>query len=183
MILLKILDTVVLHLLDNRKNFKNKYEMNRWCFLLGALFYLTAGSVLHEEANAGELGFKQYRENVLQQIAEYKQALKKDPSDAQSHFQLGVSYLALGRHEEEIVEYLEAIRLKPDFAEAHFNLAQAYDLMGDGDHSIRHMLRARQIYSAHRNHRGIRTSQRQLRGLYEKYGMQPEHSIPVDPGD
>lgn len=157
--------------------------MNRWYLLLGALFCLTVGADFHEEANAGELGFKQYRANVLQQIAEYKEALKKDPSDAQSHFQLGVSYLALGRHEEEIVAYLEAIRLKPDFAEAHFNLAQAYDYLEDGVHSIRHMLRARQIYSARRNHRGIRTSQRQLRGLYEKYGTQPEHSTPVDPGD
>jgi len=172
-----------LHLLNNRKNFKAEYEMNRWCLFLGALFYLTMGFGFREDVNAGELGFKQYRENVLQQIAEYKEALKKDPSDAQNHFRLGVSYLALGRHEEEIGEYLEAIRLKPDFAAAHFNLAEAYDLMEDGVHSIRHMLRARQIYSARRNHRGIRTSQRQLRALYEKYGTQPEGFIDVDPGD
>jgi tetratricopeptide (TPR) repeat protein len=169
---LKILATVVLHLLDNRKKFKDKYKMNRWCLLLGALFCLTTGSGFREVVHADELGFKQYRENVLKQIAEYKAALKKDPSDAQGHFRLGVSYQALGRHEEEIGEYLEAIRLEPDFAEAHFNLAQAYDLTEDGVHSIRHMLRARQIYSARRNHRGIRTSQRQLRGLYEKYGTE-----------
>jgi tetratricopeptide (TPR) repeat protein len=164
--------------MDNRKNFKDKYEMNRWCLLLGALFCLMGGSGFREEANADELGFKQYRENVLKQIAEHKEALKKDPSDAKIHFQLGVSYLALGRHEEEIAEYLEAIRIKPDFAEAHFNLAQAYDYLEDGVHSIRHMLRARQIYSARRNHRGIRTSQRQLRALYEKYGFQSEDLIP-----
>lgn len=151
--------------------------MNRRCLLLGILFCLTMAVGVSDAINAGELGFKQYRENILKQIAEYKEALRKDPADAEGHFRLGVSYLALGRHEEEIVEYLEAIRLEPDFAEAHFNLAQAYDLMADGVHSIRHMLRARQIYSAHRNHRGIRTSQRQLRGFYEKYGVLPDDSL------
>ncbi len=155
--------------------------MNRWCLLLGALLCLTVKPGL--AVNAGDLGFKQYRENVLQQIAEYKEALKKDPSDAEVHFRLGISYLALGRHEEEISEYLEAIRIEPNFAEVHFNLAQAYDLMEDGGPSIRHMLRARQIYSARRDHRGIRTSQRQLRGLYEKYGTPPEPSIPIEPGN
>jgi tetratricopeptide (TPR) repeat protein len=155
--------------------------MNRWLLLPGVLFCLTMGSGFLEAVNAGELGFKQYREKVLQQIAESKEALRKDPADAQGHFRLGLSYLALGRHEEEIGEYLEAIRLEPDFAEAHFNLAQAYDLMEDGVHSIRHMLRARQIYSARRNHRGIRTSQRQLRALYEKYETRSADSIASDP--
>ena len=180
MIILKVLDTVVLHLLDNRKNFKVKFKMNRWCLLLSVLFFLMVGSGFREEANADELGFKQYRENVLKQIEKNKQAILKNPSDARIHFQLGLSYLALGRHEEEIVEYLEAVRIKPDFAEAHFNLAQAYDLMEDGVHAVRHMLRARQIYSARRNHRGIRTSQRQLRALYEKYGNQAQQSVSND---
>ena|GEM_PF-2124305 len=157
--------------------------MNRRGLFFGVLFCLMMGAGFCGAVDADDLGFRQYRENVLKQIAEYKLALKKDPSDAQGHFRLGVSYLALGRHEEEIGEYLEAIRLKPDFAAAHFNLAEAYDLMEDGRRSIRHMLRARQIYSARRNHRGIRTSQRQLRALYEKYGTRPEDSIDIGPGD
>lgn len=129
------------------------------------------------DLQANELGFQQYRENVLKRVDEYKEALKKDPSNANIHFQLGLSYMALGRHEREIAKYLDAIRLKPDFADAHYNLARSYDLLGDGVRSIRHMLRARQIYSAHGNHRGIRTSQRQLRTLYDKYGRHSEDLI------
>ena len=117
-----------------------------------------------------ESGFKQYRENVLKRIEEMKAALATDPSDANAHFQLGLSYMALGRHREEIAEYLEAVRLEPDFVDAHFNLALAYDLLGDGSFAFRHMLRARQIYSAKRDHRGIRTSQRYLRTFESKYG-------------
>ncbi|GJL77033.1 MAG: hypothetical protein NPINA01_00220 [Nitrospinaceae bacterium] len=151
--------------------------MDRRLILFWVLSFLTGWYGFSTKSHANEVGFKQYRENVLNQIEEYEKALETDPSDPQIHFQLGLSYMALGRHEKEIDEYLEAIRLKPDFAEAHFNLAQAYDLLKDGVHSIRHMLRARQIYSAHRNHRGIRTSQRQLRALYDKYGFQPEDVI------
>ena len=152
--------------------------MNPWRHLFLILLCLTVGSGFCVKANADELGFKQYRENVWQQIEEIKAVLEKDPSDAKTHFQLGLSYMALGRHEEEIAAYLEAVRLEPDFAEAHYNLAQAYDLLEDGVHSIRHMLRARQIYSAHRNHRGIKTAQRHLRTLYDKYGFQPKDLIP-----
>ena len=163
--------------MNNRKKISHHSQVNPWHSLLWIWFLWTGWTGFPLKANANELGFKQYRENVLKQIEENKQALLKNPSDANIHFQLGLSYLALGLHEKEIAEYLEAIRLKPDFAEAHFNLAQAYDLLGEGAPSIRHMLRARQIYSAHRNHRGIRASQRHLRTLYEKYGPQPEDMI------
>ena len=150
--------------------------MNRWRHLFFLLFFLTSATVSVSPVTGEETGFRQYRESVWKQIDEIKAALEKDPSDAQAHFQLGLSYMALGRHEQEIAEYLEAVRLDPDFADAHFNLGLSYDLMLDGAPAIRHMLRARQVYSAHRNHRGIRSSQRYLRTFYSKYGFQPEGS-------
>ena len=162
---------VLLHSMDNRKIFSKKFNKKRW-FLFIAVG-LCGLSQAGWDLQARELGFQQYRENVLKEVDEYQEALKKDPSNAKTHFQLGLSYMALGRHEDEIAKYLDAIRLEPDFADAHFNLAQAYDLLGDGVRSIKHMLRARQIYAAHRNHRGIRTSQRLLRALYEKYDHRP----------
>jgi len=150
--------------------------MNRWRHLFFILLCMAGASVSGSPVTGEETGFRQYRESVWKQIEEIKAALEKDPSDAQAHFQLGLSYMALGRHEQEIAEYLEAVRLEPDFADAHFNLGLSYDLLEDGALAIRHMLRARQIYSAHRNHRGIRTSQRYLRTFYSKYGFQPEGS-------
>ncbi len=143
--------------------------MNPWRHLFLLLLCLTTVSVCVPAVSGEESGFRQYRESVWKRIEEIKAALLKDPEDAQAHFQLGLSYMALGRHEEEVAAYLEAVRLEPDLAEAHFNLGLSYDLLADGALAIQHMLRARQIYSAHRNHRGIRASQRYLRTFNRKY--------------
>jgi len=148
--------------------------MIAWRKIFFLLIGLAGVLVFVPSVTGEETGFRQYRENVLKQIEEIKDELEIDPSSAKAHFQLGLSYMALGRHEEEVAEYLEAIRLEPDFADAHFNLSLAYDLSGDGDLAIRHMLGARQIYSARRNHRGIRTAARYLRTFYSKYGFRPE---------
>ncbi len=148
--------------------------MNPRRHLICIVIFLQAVFVSLPVASGAESGFQKYRESVLKQIEESKASLKKDPSDPKKHFQLGLSYMALGRHEEEIAEYLEAVRLQPDFAEAHYNLGLSYDLLENGPLAVHHMLRARQIYSAQRNHRGIRTSQRYLRTFFSKYGIQPE---------
>lgn len=145
--------------------------MNSWRHFFLLLFFLMIANVFAFPVSGEEAGFRRFRENVLKQIEEVKVVIEKDPSDAKAHFKLGLSYMALGRHEEEIVAYLEAVRLEPDFAEAHFNLGLTYDLLANGDLAIRHMLRARQIYSAHRNHRGIRSSQRYLRTFDRKYSL------------
>jgi len=148
--------------------------MKGWLKILWFSFCLVGVLGLVPCAIGEESGFKQYRENVLTRIEEMKAALAKDPSDAGAHFQLGLSYMALGRHTEEIAEYLEAVRLKPDFVDAHFNLGLAYDLLEDGAFATQHMRRARQIYSARRNHRGIRASQRYLRTFESKYGFEAQ---------
>ncbi len=118
---------------------------------------------------AADSGFEQYRQSIRQDIQKQKEALSRDPENAEGHFKLGLSYLALGLHEEEIAAYREAIRLKPDYAQAHFNLAVTFDLLGQGDEAIHHMLQARRWYRVKRDHRQTRTAQRRLRLLYEKY--------------
>lgn len=147
--------------------------MTGWLKIVSLLLCLTGVLVFVPGVSGDESGFKQYRENVLQQIEEMQAALKKDPSDAKGHFQLGLSFMALGRHREEVAQYLEAIHLEPDFAAAHFNLGLAYDLLEDGALAIRHMRKARQVHSADRNHRGVRASQRYIRAFKDKYGPQP----------
>lgn len=150
--------------------------MKSWRHKIFFLLCLIGALAFVSPVPGEESGFRHYRENVLKQIEEIKVALEKDPEDAKAHFQLGLSYMALGRHKEEVAEYLEAIRLEPDFADAHFNLGLSYDLSADGALAIRHMLTARQIHSAHRNHRGVRTSERYLRTFYSKYGSLPAGS-------
>jgi tetratricopeptide (TPR) repeat protein len=152
--------------------------MTGWLKIVSLLLCLTGVLVFAPGVTGEESGFKKYRENVLKQIEEIKAALKKDPSDARGHFQLGLSYMALGRHREEVAQYLEAVRLKPDFADAHFNLGLADDLLENGALAIGHMRKARQIYSADRNHRGVRASQRYVRTFNGKYGPQPTEGTP-----
>lgn len=147
--------------------------MSGWRKIILLLLCLTGALVFVPGVTGEESGFRQYREKVLKQIEEIKATLEIDPSDAKAHFQLGLAYMALGRHEDEVAEYLEAVRLEPDFADAHFNLGLSYDLLAQGDLAIQHMLRARQIYSSQRNHRGIRTAQRYLRTFNGKYGSHP----------
>lgn len=160
--------------MNDGNNFLEYFAMKSWWHLFFSLLCLIGAFVCVSPVLGEDSGFQKYRENVLQQIEEIKAEIEKNPEDAKAHFQLGLTYMALGRHEEEVREYLEAVRLEPDFADAHFNLGLSYDLSEDGASAIQHMLRAQQIYSAKRNHRGVRTSQRYLRTFYSKYGVVPE---------
>ena len=89
--------------------------------------------------------------------------------DFKSYFELGRAYLALEQHEEEVRAYKEALRLNPKYAQAHYNLSMAYDYMKDGAKAIYHMQKALDLYAAKRNHRKIRTTQRQLKRFYMSY--------------
>ena len=64
-------------------------------------------------------------------IAEYRQAIRLKPDDAEAHNNLG-TILCDRKHDYEgaIAEFREAIRLKPDDAEAHHDLGAA--LTGQG---------------------------------------------------
>ena len=118
---------------------------------------------------AGAVDFKTYLKGAQAEISRHKEIIREDPLDAISYFELGRAYLATGRHEEEVQAYLEAIKLNPKYPAAHYNLSMAYDLLKDGPNAIKHMLRARELYSQKRNHARIRNVQRQLKLLYLKY--------------
>jgi tetratricopeptide (TPR) repeat protein len=142
--------------------FKSAIAMMGAWVLLGAV---TAG-----ESGGAEKSFENYRAKVEARIEEQQSAIQKDPENATAHFQLGLAYMALGRHGEEIAAYKQAIKLKPNFTEAHYNLGVAYDLIGNEVLAIFHTRKALHGYTLERNHRGIRKSQRALRRLNEKYG-------------
>lgn len=113
--------------------------------------------------------FKTYLQGAQAEISHHKEIIREDPLDAIAYFELGKSYLAMGKHEEEVKAYKEAIQLYPNYTSAHYNLAMAYDLLKDGPNAIKHMLSALDQYSAKRNHVRIRNVQRQLKRLYLKY--------------
>ena len=118
--------------------------------------------------------FGQYRQTLLDEIARQKSIIKGKPESAKAHFQLGLSLMRLGRHQEEIEAYQEAVRLKEDFADAYENLSIANDRLHDGVNAIHNAIKALELYTNKRKHRKIRATQRRLRFLYEKYGYKPK---------
>lgn len=134
------------------------------------LIFLLAGQLVFSGAVAArETDFKTYRKAAQQEINRQNAIIEEDPLDFLSYFELGLAYLALGRHEEEVNAYEEALRLNPKYAQAHYNLSMAYDHLKKGNKAIRHMERARELYVTKRDHRKIRTTQRQLKRFYLSY--------------
>jgi tetratricopeptide (TPR) repeat protein len=147
------------------------------CSIGHSIYYPVAKGILivfvltriFEAQAAVAVDFKTYLQGARSEIKHHKEIIRKDPLDAIAYFELGRSYLALGKHEAEVKAYREAIYLYPNYIGAHYNLAMAYDLLKDGPKAIKHMLSALNLYYSKRNHVRIRNVQRQLRRLYLKY--------------
>ena len=117
----------------------------------------------------GEIEFDQFRQLKISEIEEHLRLVQEDPLDAVEYFNLGLAYMAMGRHRQEIASYLEAIRLDSSYAKAHFNLAMAYDILKNGEAAISHARRAEVLYGKKRKHRQVRKVRRYLNILNEKY--------------
>jgi tetratricopeptide (TPR) repeat protein len=69
-------------------------------------------------------------------IAQYDEALRLKPDDAEVHNNLGNALADAGRTSEAIAQYEEALRLKPDDAKAHNNLGNALAKTGRTSEAI-----------------------------------------------
>ena len=132
--------------------------------------FLLAGQIAFSgKICAGETDFKTYLKAAQEEINQKNTIVEDDPLDFKSYFELGRAYLALGRHEEEVRAYKEALILNPKYAQAHYNISMAYDYMKEGVKAIYHMQKALDLYATKRNHRKIRTTQRQIKRFYMSY--------------
>ena len=133
-------------------------------FLLNLLLLFSYPNVY-----GGETDFQVYRRTAEQEITRKKDIIEQDPIDFQSYFELGLAYLTLGKHKEEVYAYNEALDLNPKSALIHFNLSIDYDHLKEGKKAIYHMEIAQELYTQKRNHRKIRSTQRQLKRYYFRY--------------
>jgi tetratricopeptide (TPR) repeat protein len=72
-----------------------------------------------------------------QEIAQYTEAIRRNPNDVEAYFYRGNAYLhKKGNLDKAIADYSQAIRLKPDLADAYSNRGDAYYEKGDYDKAI-----------------------------------------------
>jgi Flp pilus assembly protein TadD len=93
--------------------------------------YRLLGSKIGGPPHFTQEELNQREELSWKEFEAFKHAIRIKPNWAEAHYNFGVAYGALGRHEDSIEAYKQAIRIKPDFAVAHFNLGIAYLLVGD----------------------------------------------------
>jgi tetratricopeptide (TPR) repeat protein len=67
-------------------------------------------------------------------IAEYTEAIRRNPNDANAYYQRGVRYQEMGEAEKAIIDFTEAIRLKDP--RANYNRAAAYKKKKEYDKAI-----------------------------------------------
>ena len=117
----------------------------------------------------GGIDFDQFRQLKIREIEDQLRLIQEDPLDAIEYFNLGLAYMAMGRHRKEIDAYLEAIRIDSSYARAHFNLAMAYDILKNSEAAITHARKAEILYGEKRKHGQVRQVRRYLNVLNEKY--------------
>lgn len=61
----------------------------------------------------------------------FKQALEKNPQNAEAHYGLGGIYNYQGRYKEAEEAFKTALRLDPAQMDAHFSLGYTYEQMGE----------------------------------------------------
>jgi len=69
-------------------------------------------------------------------IEAFKQVIRIDPDDANTHYNLGVAYDQLGFYKDAIEAYKQVIRIDPDHALAHHNMGAAYSKLGNHTKAI-----------------------------------------------
>ncbi len=74
-----------------------------------------------------------------------KEAVRKNPYDAQAYYHLGLKYEELGRQKEALKAFQQAASLKPDYAEAYFRLGKVKAARGDLDTAIKDFQRTLQL--------------------------------------
>ncbi|HIA19543.1 MAG TPA: tetratricopeptide repeat protein, partial [Planctomycetaceae bacterium] len=90
-------------------------------------------------------------------IAQYNEAIRIDPDDADAYNNRGIAYINMGEVSRAIADYNEAIRINPDYALAYYNRGHAYGEKKEYDKAIADYSDAIRInpdYAAAYNNRG-----------------------------
>jgi tetratricopeptide (TPR) repeat protein len=74
--------------------------------------------------------------NYRESLDAFKEALKINPTDAETYYAIGLNYEQLGNHQEAIAYYKEAVRFKPNDASLYSSLARMHIDLGLNNEAI-----------------------------------------------
>jgi len=115
-------------------------------------------------------------------IAQYREAIRCEPTYAGTHNNLGIALMKTGQTDAAIAEYKEAIRLSPSYSEVYYNWGNLLSKTGETDEAIiqyQQAIRLRPDYSAAHNNLGVALA---ARGETEAAIAEYEQAIRLDPG-
>jgi protein O-mannosyl-transferase len=93
------------------------------------------------------LSFWTYQRNIVwgNEIALWKDCVKKSPYKPRQHYNLGVVLARNGSLDQAITQYRTALKFKPDYSDAYYNLGNAFARKGDAEAAINNYRKALQF--------------------------------------
>ncbi len=82
---------------------------------------------------------------MLEAIAEYDEAIRRNPMDRLAYYHRGTAYLDLGQYQPALQDYSEAIRVSPGDAEIYAARAFCYALLGRNGEAQQDVERAAEL--------------------------------------
>lgn len=77
-----------------------------------------------------------FNENLDNAIAEFSNAIKKDPNYAEAYSNRAVAYMLQKKNNKALDDLKKAKEIKPDSATIRYNLASVHSLMGNTDYGL-----------------------------------------------
>jgi tetratricopeptide (TPR) repeat protein len=90
---------------------------------------------------------KRSKEELLNLLEKYQEAVRANPQDGMGHYNLGEVYVELTRFSEALPSLKEAIRINPKLRSGHYQLGFALVHLGRDDEAIEPIERALQLDS------------------------------------
>jgi len=114
-------------------------------------------------------------------ILDYDQAIRLNPSHANSHSNRGAAYARKGDYHRAIQDYDEAVRLNPNHADAFSNRGAAYARKGDYDRAIEDYDEAVRLNPNHANAVYGRGNAYRRKGDYNRAIQDYDEAIRLNP--
>ncbi|MDR4497770.1 MAG: tetratricopeptide repeat protein [Candidatus Scalindua sp.] len=96
-----------------------------------------------------DLALKKQSPNIQKTIAEYTQAIERDPENVDLYIARGDAYFAKGQNDEAIADYTQAIKLEPTEALTYHNRGGLYIVNGEYDKAIADLTQAIKLDSTY----------------------------------